>query len=83
VVSGVIDTADHQKSRFHNRISLQIRSHMQKTFSLWVRGPDEVVCWKKPEGRNSRDRVPLRFNPLFFSLKINQPSLHAWHNKVE
>jgi hypothetical protein len=30
MVSGFIDTADHQKSRFHNRISVQIRSHMQK-----------------------------------------------------
>jgi hypothetical protein len=35
-------TADRQKSRFHNRIS-QIRSHMQKGFNPWARGPDRVV----------------------------------------
>jgi hypothetical protein len=31
VASDVIDTAYHQKSQFYNRISLEIRSHMQKT----------------------------------------------------
>jgi hypothetical protein len=33
VVSRVIETADHQKSRFHSRISPGIRSHIQKALT--------------------------------------------------
>jgi hypothetical protein len=43
VVSGVIDTADHQKSLFPGQISPRMRSHMQKGLNLWARGPDRVV----------------------------------------
>jgi hypothetical protein len=58
VVSGVIDTADHQKSQFPSRISPRIRIHMQKDFNPWVRGQMELFV-EKSGGRKSRDRVPF------------------------
>jgi hypothetical protein len=53
LVSGVIDTADQcpavsltpltTKNRFHSQISPQIRSHIQKDFNPWFKGPNGVV----------------------------------------
>jgi hypothetical protein len=38
--------------RFQSRISQRIRIYMQKGFNPNIRGPDEVVGWKKPEVEN-------------------------------
>jgi hypothetical protein len=39
--------------RFHSRISLRIRSQMQKGFNPWVKGPKGVVWWKNRRSKIS------------------------------
>jgi hypothetical protein len=58
MVSGVIDTAEHQKSRFYSRMSPQIQSHMQKGLTR-VSGAQMELFDEKNSGRKSCDRVPL------------------------
>jgi hypothetical protein len=65
VVSGVIDTADQQKSRFNIRISPQIRSHMLRGSGAKMELFDE-----KTRGRKSRDTVPLILTHFSVILKI-------------
>jgi hypothetical protein len=44
----------------HSRFSRRILIHIQKGFNPCIRGPGEVVWWrKKTRGRKSRVRVPL------------------------
>jgi hypothetical protein len=52
VVSGVIDTADHQQSRFHGQISPRIRIHMQKALTRVSGAQMELFDEKKPEVEN-------------------------------
>jgi ribosomal protein L24E len=40
-------------------ISRRIRSRIPKCFIMWIRGPGDIVWWKKAEGRKSRDTVLL------------------------
>jgi hypothetical protein len=77
--SVVIDTAEAAPElilttlvHWLRRISSRIRSHMQKGFNPWIRGPGGIVWWKN-RGRISRDSFPLSvkltstFNyPCFF-----------------
>jgi hypothetical protein len=42
-----------QKNRFQSRISPRIRSHMQKGFNPWAKGPKGVVWWKNQRSKIS------------------------------
>jgi hypothetical protein len=57
--SGVIDTAVTGTAVLFTplcnqlcRLSSRIRSHIRKGFNMGIRGPGEVVWWKKPASEN-------------------------------
>jgi hypothetical protein len=64
VVSGVIDTADHQKSRFHIvEYPREYEAVCQKALPH-ESGAQMELFDEKSRGRKSRDRVPLTCAPM-------------------